>query len=616
MRLIGVSLENFRCYQERVHVPLGDFAALIGKNDAGKSAILEALAIFFGVQKADRDDASKHGDQTRMTISCHFDELPEHLVLDVSYKTSLAAEHLLNAAGVLEIEQVFDGTLKAPSKKIFLRANHPSVSGADDLLTLTRPNLSKRAKELGVDLTDVNESINAELRAAIRGHFDDLALAERLVPVSAEGTKEVYGKIQQELPSYFLFSADRPSTDQDIEAQDPMRAAVELAIASQKVKLDQVAEEVISQLQALVEKTLEKITAMSPAIAAGLSPRIGEDLKWESVFKVSLHGESDIPLNKRGSGVRRMVLLGFLQAQAELKSAGAHVIYAIEEPETGQHPDQQRALLNAVRGIAEREGCQVIMTTHTPTLGRLIPEDALRYIQVSDTGERRALPIGEETFEAVSRALGILPDHRVKVFVGVEGKHDMSFLTILSKTLSGTDSSIADLGDLETRGDLIFVPAGGSNVALWVSRLRKLAIPEFHLFDRDLRPPANPKYKKVEDQHNVIDGVEAVHTNRRELENYLHLDAIRAARPDFGFTDVDPWDSVPMMCAKAVHEADGGGGEWGALEKEKTKSKANSAKSWLNTDAVTHMTPAMLDEADQDGDLRTWLRKITSLARG
>jgi putative ATP-dependent endonuclease of OLD family len=615
MRLIGVSLENFRCYQERIHIPLGDFAALIGKNDAGKSTILEALAIFFGVQKADRDDASKHGDRAQMVIACHFDELPEQLVLDATFKTSFAAEHLLNAGGVLEIEQVFDGTLKTPSKKVFLRANYPSVSGADDLLTLTRANLSKRAKELGVDLTEVNESINAELRAAVRGHFDELELEERLIPVSAEGAKEVYSKIQQELPSYFLFSADRPSTDQDAEAQDPMRAAVELAIASQKDELERVAESVVSQLRMLIERTLEKITAMSPSIAAGLTPRIGEDLKWESVFKVSLHGESEIPLNKRGSGIRRMVLLGFLQAQAEVKSAGAHVIYAIEEPETGQHPDQQRALLNAVRDIAEREGSQVIMTTHTPTLGRLIPEEALRYVHVSETGDRKVLPGGEETFEAVSQALGILPDHRVKVFVGVEGKHDMSFLTILSKTLSTTDSSISDFGMLETNGSLIFVPAGGSNVALWVSRLRQLAIPEFHLFDRDLQPPANPKYKKVEDQHNEIEGVQAVHTNRRELENYLHVDAIRGARPDYAFTEVGLWESVPLMCARAIHSADQTSGDWGDLEKDKTKSKSNSAKSWLNTDAAAQMTSAMLDEMDPADELRGWLRQITLLAR-
>ncbi len=615
MQLIGVSLENFRCYRDRVHIPLGKFVALIGQNDAGKSTVLEALAIFFGTRKPDRDDASKHGERTAMTISCQFGDLPDELIIDSTNRTTLSAEHLLNQEGVLEVVQVFDGTSKAPSKKVYLRAYHPSVEGAGDLLTLTRPNLSKRANELAVDLSEVNASVNAELRAAIRGSFLDLKLEERLIPVSIEGTKEIYSKIQQELPSFFLFAADRPSTDQDVEAQDPMRAAVEIAIAGQKPALDAVAKSVTDQLELLVTKTIEKIRAMSPSIAEGLYPRIGEDLKWESVFKVSLHGESDVPLNKRGSGVRRMVLLGFLQAQAELKSAGANVIYAIEEPETGQHPDQQRALLSAVRDIAEREGSQVILTTHTPTLGRLIPEKSLRYIHVPESGGRQVLPGGDETFRAVAHALGILPDHRVKVFVGVEGKHDMSFLALISRTLSKTDPSIADLGALEERGELIFVPAGGSNVALWVSRLRHLSVPEFHLFDRDTRPPAHPKYKTYEDEHNLLAGVEAVHTERRELENYLHLDAIVAARPEYAFVTVDMWDSVPLMCAQVVHASVEDAGAWEDVEKAKKKSKSNSAKSWLNSEAVERMTDELVDATDPRGDLKKWLRRITELVR-
>lgn len=615
MRLIGVSLENFRCYRERVHIPLGDFAALIGKNDAGKSTVLEALAIFFGVQKADQDDASKDGDRSQMVISCHFDELPESIVLDSSFKTSFQQELLLNKEGVLEIEHIYDGTQKAPGKKVYLRANHPTATQADDLISLTRAALAKRAKDLGVDLSGVNQSINAELRSAIRSHFTELELEERLVAVSAEGAKEVYGKIQQELPSFFLFSADRPSTDQDVEAQDPMRAAVKIAIEGQKDDLDAIARSVNEQLTEVVAKTLEKISAMSPSIARGLKPRIGDEIKWDTVFKVSLHGESDIPINKRGSGVRRMVLLGFLQAQAELKSAGGHVIYAIEEPETGQHPDHQKALLNAVRDIAERDGAQVIMTTHTPTLGRLIPEESLRYIRVHDDGTRGVLPVGQETFAAVSDALGILPDHRVKIFVGVEGKHDMSFLNIISRTLAQTDSDIADLSELEVTGELIYVPAGGSNVALWVSRLRNLKVREFHLFDRDLQPPSSSKYHKVEAEHNALELVEAVHTGKRELENYIHVDAIRQARPDYEFAEVSEWESVPVACAKSLYQAEENGIAWDDLEKEKRKSKANSVKSWLNTDAVALMTPSMLDEVDQQGDLRGWLRRITEIVR-
>ena len=47
MKIKKIILENFRRYKERTEIPLSDLTAFIGKNEAGKSSILEALDIFF-----------------------------------------------------------------------------------------------------------------------------------------------------------------------------------------------------------------------------------------------------------------------------------------------------------------------------------------------------------------------------------------------------------------------------------------------------------------------------------------------------------------------------------------------------------------------------------------
>ncbi|MDM7892980.1 ATP-binding protein [Curtobacterium caseinilyticum] len=612
MHLARVKLKNFRCYQQEIAIDVGDFTALMGRNDAGKSSVLDALAIFFGRSKADRDDASKGGDPEAMTITCEFDSLPDSLVLDATNETTLAKEHLLNADQRLEIVHVYNGTLKSPSKKVFLRANHPTNENASDLLSLKIADLRKRAVAVGASLEGVNQTVSAELREAIRVAVGELNLEERALPVSEEGTKIIWSKIESALPSFFLFGADRPSTDQDAEAQDPMKAAVEVAVASQRDALDAIASTVTEELHKLIDATVERITSMSPSIANGLNARINDELKWESVFKVTLHGVNGVPLNKRGSGVRRTVLLGFLQATAELKSAGSNIIYAIEEPETGQHPDMQRALLNAIRDISERQGFQVLLTTHTPTLGRLVSQESLRFIEVSAEGERTIAESGVATMRKVTEALGILPDHGVGAFVGVEGKHDINFLRIISRILSQTEADIPNLELWEEEGRVIFVPAGGTNGALWVSRLQGLGVHEFHIFDRDYAPPANPHYKDVADQHNEMPKVEAVHTSRKELENYLHLDAVREARPALNIDPVGQWESVPKACAKSIFLETADETIWDALDRGSQKSKANSAKSWLNTDAVERMTPARLSAVDAEDDIRTWLRRIAS----
>ena len=94
--------------------------------------------------------------------------------------------------------------------------------------------------------------------------------------------------------------------------------AIELSI--EKIKFDEIATEVKTKLQDVATRTLEKIQEMNPEIANSLNPIIPatESLKWTDVFKsVSITGDEDIPINKRGSGVRRLVLLSFFQAQAE-----------------------------------------------------------------------------------------------------------------------------------------------------------------------------------------------------------------------------------------------------------------------------------------------------------
>lgn len=56
------------------------------------------------------------------------------------------------------------------------------------------------------------------------------------------------------------------------------------------------------------------------------------------------------------------------------------VIYAIEEPETSQHPSNQRLLIDAFQELANADKCQVLITTHVPALVEKIPTESLRHI--------------------------------------------------------------------------------------------------------------------------------------------------------------------------------------------------------------------------------------------
>ena len=47
MKIVNFTLENFRGYRKPITISFNDLTVLIGKNDIGKSTILEGLDIFF-----------------------------------------------------------------------------------------------------------------------------------------------------------------------------------------------------------------------------------------------------------------------------------------------------------------------------------------------------------------------------------------------------------------------------------------------------------------------------------------------------------------------------------------------------------------------------------------
>ena len=133
MRLISVVIENFRCYQNPVTVRFGDLTALVGRNDVGKSSIMDALAIFFDAAAPDKDDASKLGNPKEMRITCEFDQFPAQLVVDTDFPTSLTMQHLLSSRDTLILRKTYNGSLATPKlSAIEAIARHPRAAGYND----------------------------------------------------------------------------------------------------------------------------------------------------------------------------------------------------------------------------------------------------------------------------------------------------------------------------------------------------------------------------------------------------------------------------------------------------------------------------------------------------
>lgn len=391
MKIKTVKLKNFRSYRDQVTIEFGDLTAFVGKNDIGKSTILEALDIFHndgkGVIKLDKDDVNKQAvadDDNEIVISVCFEELPASIVIDATNQTTLAAEYLLNSNNRLEIIKKYP---KAGAAKVYVKANHPNNPLCKDLLQKKDSELRTLISNQGVECTD--RTRNASMRAAIWHHHSaDLQLAEIEIDVTKGDTKSIWDKLQSYLPLFSLFQSDRKNSDGDSEVQDPLKEAVKQILGNDelKQKFSEIAIEVENKLKEVATRTLEKLREMNPDIANSLNPVIpaAESLKWADVFKsVSISGDDDIPINKRGSGIKRLILLNFFRAEAERRKAERNVpsiVYAIEEPETSQHTEHQKKLISAFLALAATPNTQIIITTHSAALVKELEFQHIRLV--------------------------------------------------------------------------------------------------------------------------------------------------------------------------------------------------------------------------------------------
>ena len=612
MKLTGLKLQNFRGYKDETSISFDDLTIIVGRNDAGKSSILDALNIFFNDVEIDQHDANVNGDNTNVRITCLFSELPNEIILDEQHPTTLQRERLLREDGQLEICRVFScSAAKGKQTRVFANAHHPRADGCADLLALKIKELKTRATERKANLAGVNQTIKTELRQAIWGSTADLQLGAAEIDLSTETGKTVWEQVKLHLPVFALFKSDRTSTDQDEEAQDPMKAAIKEAIKGHEAQLNEVVTQVKAKLESLAAKTVEKIQEMSPDLAQSLSPQV-KNKNWDSLFSVSLTGDDGISINKRGSGTRRLVLLNFFRARAEdaAFSRDTGAIYAVEEPETSQHPNHQLMLLDAFQELTEQGHAQVILTTHTPTLARKVDRNFLRLVTLHNDHPTILHGNQDATLQAIKVTLGVLPDHDIKVFVGVEGKWDIEFLKRISAILHAHDATIPDLNHEEASNRLVFIPLGGSSMDLWTMRLAHLDRQEFYITDRDKAPPAQPKYQASIAIWNARQNCQAVCTGKRELENYLHVDVIRAICPTFPNVVAD-FDDIPLILAQAFHAADpAAAAPWATLSIEKQKSKKSSVKSRLNRECVNAMTVARLAISDPNNEVIGWLQSV------
>lgn len=533
MKLVKMSLKDFRGYgrlEVEFHPKMN---VIIGKNDVGKSTIMDAMNIFFNEDiKAEIIDCNTKSVDMKMEIGASFElDDDELIIIDASNPTSLKEEYLLNDKGHLEIIKVINASGKSITQKstsVYIQARHPKLK-EQPLITYKQEDLKKLLNEYKDEIenhSEVNKSKKADMRKALFSHLinEDTIFENKLINILdiQDESLKTWDKLKANLPLFTLFQSDRSNTDGDKEVQDPMKAITKQVLSDLQTELDNIRDEVVRKVEQIGEGTIEKLKEFNSEIASQLKT-IPELKSWDSLFKFSLDTDDNIPLNKRGSGVRRLILLSYFRDQAE-KSARQkgkkQIIYAIEEPETSQHPDYQSMIIDSLTKISEQDNHQVFITTHTPEIARMVDKDSLILVKKDSEGNPQVVVNEELKLREISSTLGILPNVHSKLVICVEGPNDIKFLQNINKSVS----ELREIIDIE-RSDISICDLGGSRLINWINKdhFRNSNIKEYHLYDGDI-----PKYKAMIDKINSeSDGRRSGSiTKLREMENYIPINLI------------------------------------------------------------------------------------------
>lgn len=594
MKINKIYLENFRGFFDTIQIPFNNLTVFIGKNDQGKSSILEALDIFInegkGTVKIDSNDLNikaQNEGKNEFKIGVVFENYPDEVVIDKTNKTSLKGEYLLNADDCLEIWKSFkNGKLQST----YLRCNHPSNDDfLKSLLTKKIKDLQDFVKGTKIECSDSRKS--ASLRQSIRKYYEDkesFNLGKVDIPIDSEGLKEIWDKLKNYLPVYALFHSDRKYVDQDDEIQDPLKVRIEQIFKRNDIqqKLSEIGNEIDSEIKTIAKSTVDQFKKLSQSETdiKAVIPETSQ-LKWKDVYKgIGFNTTHGIPLNKRGSGIRRMVLLSSFLADIKnnQEANDNHIIYAIEEPETSLHPDLQMKLINALIELSNLPNYQIILTTHSPALIKLFQVDNIRFVEQENI-IAKVKPFDESVMNKIIKTMGLLPEI-VKVVICIEGTNDENFLLNINNEI-GELKSIIDLQSKIDCGLLAIIPMHGSNLKDWINRyvLKNTNAIEFHLYDKD----ADQKYKSnIEKVNTRKDGSFGTLTEKREIENYIPKSIIEEEfKIKINLTPTENWDEVdvPVKVKEIKHELKESEIKsiiCGKLSKKLTKNDLESLHAW------------------------------------
>jgi putative ATP-dependent endonuclease of the OLD family len=474
MKINSITIEGFKSFNQKVTINLNNLTAFIGSNGVGKTAVLEALARLFSIDKSLRNI---NNDDFYLPLNEKLEDKSERdLFIEVRiFFPELSTGGNTSAVATSFQQMIIDENGGEPYCRIRLESKwiNSSIPGGDIEQNIYWITTSSDI----VDDTN-KQPLNNYDRSIIQLHY---------IPATRnplEHLKQSSNSIMNKLLMSINWSKDLKD---EIES---FSSTIKSKFQSQ-VSIKAIQRELSTFWNNLFTSEIYKSVNISP-FDTDFKKFLS---KSEITFTPSATGEEE-SLERLSDGMKSLFYFSLIGTLFEIENRlirkekldideeklepAIFNIFAIEEPENHLSPHYLGRIMKVFRNISNSDRAQVLITSHTPTIIKRVEPEEIRHIRLNNRQSVISsimLPDKtDEAFKYVKEAVKSYPELYFSKLV-LFGEGDSEEL-VLSKIAESFDILI-------DQSFISIVPLGGRFVNHFWKLLNQLGIPYITLLDYD-----------------------------------------------------------------------------------------------------------------------------------
>ena len=433
MKIVKLKIRNYKSIKDSGEIVIDDrIMGFIGQNNAGKSAILDAIQCVFPSTKKNVVKSDFHkGTYDNIEITIWFngvtDEYLENkLFAEVLFKLSETAKKLQDKnVEEAKVKKAWEKIEETRGQKLKEAKEIYQVVDNVMCVKLVVTNTDKIRMKYYVDVDSEKEIKEIDLKKVMP--------ILKIIPAIRDPKNESTAGSNSYLKELIAMLDDDMATNLSITGNGMVSyRQLNQIIAEESAKRCQSISNSITEYynEAIGVNDFEVIVSSDVNISKGTT-------YYTKILDKSTNIESDIL--SCGTGYQSMIILSILEAYVELAQKKTEYILIIEEPEVYLHPSLQRKMINTLLMISQNN--QVIFSSHSPiTVGKM-ERNQIKLVK-REGGEATLCDI---TISEVIQELGICADDILvnKGIIFVEGQDDKSIVEcILNKIHFGSSDEI------------------------------------------------------------------------------------------------------------------------------------------------------------------------------